>query len=169
MFFYMLWKKNEHNIVYINYWNVIVLTYKSCSSGQNVSCIKSGVVQGRNYRRGWEGGVSPPPQSLSEIHSSGKSQKVELYDIKIHQGAVKYYQLCCERWERKLQTFHDVADIAFKNRFILPTTYKCLPQSVWRKLKGHFVKWKQCRICCDLIVPAALTGFELPKKVESFL
>ena len=76
-------------------------------------------------------GVShPPPQSLSEIHSSGKSQKVGLYDIKIHQGAVKYYQLCCERWERKLQTFHDVADIAFKNRFILPTTYKCLPQSV---------------------------------------
>ena len=91
------------------------------------------LVLTRGVTKGGVGGGGPPPpppQSLSEIHSSGKSQKVGLYDIKIHQGAVKYYQLCCERWERKLQTFHDVADIAFKNRFILPTTYKCLPQSV---------------------------------------
>ena len=51
-------------------------------------------------------------------------------------------QLYCERWERKLQTFHDVADVAFQDRLILLSTYKCCACQCGEKLKGHLVKSK---------------------------
>ena len=126
----------------------------------------------RGVTRGGGVGGCLTPQSLAEIHSSGKSQKKSgKMTERFTRVQLCVCQIYCEQWERKLQTFHDVADVAFQNRFIFLTTCK------WRKTHRTYSKMKKMQNLLqytmsgehleDLIVLAALTGFQSQTKVKA--
>ena len=81
----------------------------------------------------------PPPlhQSLARYICRQKPKKWGKMTERFTWAQLSVCQLHCERWERKLKTFHDVADVAFQNSFILLTTFMqvFVPASVVKNSK----------------------------------